>query len=287
MIDAIARWLGLPQREPIAQQLPLLPRPTCALLTGAAGQVARLVLPAVCDAAQAWRLVDRVAIPDDGAFPDRHLRTLGTAGGAQDLLEGVDVVLHFAGQAKPASHDVLHRENVEVVDWLLQEMDRAGVRRLVYASSMHVMGGYSRRDRVLPTHPPRPSSPYGESKLHAEQRIAAAVRRGALEALVLRMGHVTDRIDVAEPANWLAADDLARLVCIGMRHPRITLTTVHAVTPHAGDDLGQREFARRFGMEWRRDAPSYTKALQRLRAWYGDDLVAQRFRGGVFMSGRA
>lgn len=283
--------LGWLRRRPDPAALRPLDAPAVrvrrVLVTGAAGQVAGLVLPLLRAQADHWRLADQRSEGMPSWCSDVRVLPLGPGHDAGVLLDDVDAVVHLAGQAKPAAPDVLHARNVELLQWLLDAMRSAGVRRLVHASSMHVMGRYTREERVTPDLPPRPSDAYGESKLAGESRIAAACDAGSLDALVLRIGHVTARAAEAEPANWLAADDLARLIAIGIARPPAGLTIVHAVTPHAGDDMGQAAFAQRTGMQWRSDAPAYRESRARLASWYGDDVVARALRGGVFASGRA
>ncbi|MES3035477.1 MAG: NAD(P)-dependent oxidoreductase [Gemmatimonadota bacterium] len=262
------------------------PRPRRVLVTGAAGSVAGMVLPLLRDQAQRWRLTDsRDAMPSH--LGEVRVQLLGMGMQSHGLFDDVDAVVHLAGQAKPAPVDVLRRRNVEVLEWLLEEMRAAGVRRLVYASSMHVMGGYSRFERVTLDRPPMPSDAYGASKIEAESRIRSAALQSPLDALVLRMGHVTTDVATAEPGNWLAADDLARLIVIGLTHPHLGVATVHAVTPHRGDDMGQAAFAAQYGMAWRTDAPRYRVAMRRLKQFYGADTLARTLRGGTFASGRA
>ena len=280
-------WLRRAPRAPLEVTFgSSSPRPRRVLVTGAAGEVAGLVLPLLRDQAQRWRLTDsRNTMPD--GIGEVRVQLLGMGMPSHGLFDEVDAVVHLAGQAKPAPADVLRRRNVEVLEWLLDAMRAAGVRRLVYASSMHVMGGYSRLERVTPDRPPLPSDAYGASKIEAESRIRSAAAQGPLDALVLRMGHVTTVVEAAEPGNWLAADDLARLITIGLTHPRLGVTTVHAVTPHRGDDMGQAAFAAQYGMSWRTDAPRYRTAMRRLNQWYGNDALARTLRGGTFASGRA
>lgn len=271
------RDAGDTERDPAVQRV---------LLTGAAGGVAAQLLPLITPLAPHWRLVD--ARPDGlHGFSDVRVRSIGPGTEADDLFSGVDAVVHLAGQAKPAPVDVLQAQNVETTRWLLAQMQAAGIRRLVYASSMHVMGRYPRVERVTPALEPRPSDAYGASKVAAERLIAAAAQEWDLRALVLRMGHVMPTAAAAEPGNWLATDDLARLVAIGLHHRPVGVATVHAVTPHRGDDMGQRAFSAASGMRWRNDAPSYRAAMQRVAEWYGDDATARLLRGGVFASGRA
>ena len=259
--------------------------PPRVLFTGAGGVLGNLVLPALNDGAYAWRLADRADTMPTSGFPHRHVIDLGTDKSSH-IFRDVDAVVHFAAQSKPAPAQVLHRTNVELVQWLLDNMLSAGISRLVYASSMHVVGLYDRHTAVRPADAPKPDSYYGESKLRAEQLIQAAASSHDLKALILRIGHAEPDASNAEPGNWLAIDDLAGLVRIGLSQQLPGAVIVHAVTPHLGDDLGQDAFSDATGMRWSK-APSYADAMKRVPQWYRNDTVAQQYRGGVFASGRA
>lgn len=261
------------------------PLPGRVLFTGAGGTLGRAILPRLADHALAWRLVDRTEDMPANEFNDRHVVDLGTDNAAH-IFRDVDTVVHFAAQSKPAPASVLRRDNVEMVRWLLDNMVSAGVSRLVYASSMHVMGMYDRTTAIRPTDAPKPDGAYGESKLHAERLIQEACASHNLHALIMRIGDAESAASAAEPGNWLATDDLVKLVRIGLSQQLDGATLVHAVTPHRGDDMGQRNFAEATGMQWSK-APSYSDAMKRVPQWYGTDEVARRFRGGVFASGRA
>ena len=106
------------------------------------------------------------------------------------LLGGSDVVFHLAGQPGVRSSwgngfaDYV-RNNVTVTHRLLEASERAGIRRFVYASSSSVYGNTSR----LPTResdPCRPFSPYGVSKLAAENLCTAYADNGRVETVSLR-----------------------------------------------------------------------------------------------------
>lgn len=282
-------WIGGTRREslkPTPQCVPAEHVPQRVLLTGAAGCVAAQLLPLLTLRAWQWRLTDACdTIPPE--FGEVRVLQLGAGRHSDRLFEDVDAVVHLSGQAKPAPPELLRQRNIEVMDWLLEEMRAVGIRRLVHASSMHVVGGYRRNQPVTPNVEPRPSDAYGSSKLQAERLIHAAAESWGLQALVLRLGHVTPFVSDAEPGNWLASDDLARLVSIGLHRALTGVTTVHAVTPHRGDDMGQAAIAAQLGMTWRSDAPSYRESMQRISAWYRDDATACELRGGVFASGRA
>jgi nucleoside-diphosphate-sugar epimerase len=95
------------------------------------------------------------------------------SGGAGTLLEPDDVVYHLAGRPGVRSSwggdfEQYLRNNVLATQRLLEACAKVGVKKLVFASSSSVYGNAE----TLPTGEdvlPRPVSPYGASKLAAEE----------------------------------------------------------------------------------------------------------------------
>jgi NAD+ dependent glucose-6-phosphate dehydrogenase len=119
---------------------------------------------------------------------------------------GVDVVVHLA--ADPTAHqswENLLGPNVDAVVHVYHAAADAGVPRLVFASSNHVMGGYAddpRPARLTTDLPPRPgaryvsngeardSTAYGAAKLFGERAGAAYAATYGLSVLAVRIGWV-------------------------------------------------------------------------------------------------
>jgi UDP-glucose 4-epimerase len=113
---------------------------------------------------------------------------------------GVAGVVHLAGK-KAVEESVreplrYYRENGDGVLALLQAMDGAGVRRLVFSSSAAVYGAPA-SSPVLEDDPTVPLSPYGRSKLLGEWMVADAAGTAAIGAVSLRYFNV---VGCAEPA---------------------------------------------------------------------------------------
>lgn len=118
----------------------------------------------------------------------RHLEQDLATMAAPGPIAGADVVIHLAGRpgVRP-SFDLFDRyvhDNVIATRQLIEACRVAGsVRRLVYASSSSVYGNAPlplREDRE-----PAPISPYGQTKLEAEQ-LCLGVHGGAFETVALR-----------------------------------------------------------------------------------------------------
>jgi nucleoside-diphosphate-sugar epimerase len=106
------------------------------------------------------------------------------------VLDGADAVFHLAAQAGVRaswgrSFDVYTRNNIQVTQKLLEASRDAGLKKFIYASSSSVYG----LTPVLPmaeTNPVQPLSPYGVSKLAAEQLCFLYYKNFGVPAVSLR-----------------------------------------------------------------------------------------------------
>jgi nucleoside-diphosphate-sugar epimerase len=104
------------------------------------------------------------------------------------LLDGIDMVFHLAampGLIKSWSDfDLYESCNVTATQRLLEAArNRSGLKRFVYASTSSVYGRFSSGDESMPT---RPISPYGVTKLAAENLCRVYAEEHGLPLVVLR-----------------------------------------------------------------------------------------------------
>ncbi|MBX9584017.1 MAG: NAD-dependent epimerase/dehydratase family protein, partial [Gemmataceae bacterium] len=105
-----------------------------------------------------------------------------------DLVAGAERVFHLAAMPGLArswlDFDTYARHNLTATHRLLEALKGSTtLKRLVYASTSSVYGRYASGDESLPT---RPSSPYGITKLAAEQLCRVYADEFGLPAVVLR-----------------------------------------------------------------------------------------------------
>lgn len=160
------------------------------LITGANGFVGR----AACRRLRADGLAVVAAMRQPDGSADAV--PVGDIDGDTDwtsALAGVDAVLHLAARVhvmNERSADPLaefRRVNVQGTLRLAQQAVQAGVKRLVYVSSVKVNGEQTEPGRPFAaTDAPAPVDPYGVSKFEAEQGLRALSQATGLELVIVR-----------------------------------------------------------------------------------------------------
>ena len=162
------------------------------LITGANGFVGRLLCEELRLRGQSVRAAVRSARQDEGIDKIE----VGNIDGETDWLEalqGVDVVIHLAARVhvmKEAATDPLAeflKVNLQGTKNLAEQAAAAGIKRLVYVSSIKVNG-----EKTSVMHPfteaddPKPQDPYGISKRRAEQALQIISQETGLEVVIVR-----------------------------------------------------------------------------------------------------
>lgn len=171
------------------------------LVTGAAGFIGSHVVELVASRGCEVVALDNFNSYYDPAIKIRNARQVYESSGVtvtdRDLvvgplneeLEGVDVIVHLAGQPGVRSSwenfDSYVRDNISATEHLLRGALKMGIRRFVYASSSSVYGN-APKFPVDETAPTSPFSPYGVTKLAGEHLVRAYSSNFELTAMCLR-----------------------------------------------------------------------------------------------------
>jgi len=163
-----------------------------ALVTGGAGFIGSHLTRALLRRGLEVVVVDDLSVGKRENLPDEADLVVGDIRNAALLdrvLKDVDVVFHQAARVsirRSVDRFVDDAEvNISGTLRLLDALRHSSVRRLIYASSMAVYGD-AEHFPVDEEHPLRPTSPYGISKLAAEQYCLQVCGYLGKEALALR-----------------------------------------------------------------------------------------------------
>lgn len=204
------------------------------LITGGAGGVARALRPELRAAGLRLRLFDRVPVPDPLAGEEVVVGSLADTALLEGAMQGVQGVLHLAGCTSDAGWEAQVADSMLGSIQLFEAARAAGVPRVIYASSNHVVGMYPRSRRIAEQALPRPDSRYGVAKAFGESLGAFFADKYGLGVLCIRIGNVGDvPVDRRRLSIWISPRDLAQLVLIGLHHAELGFRVVYGVSDNA------------------------------------------------------
>ena len=205
------------------------------LVTGAAGNMGRLLRPFLRRGGRVLRLADVVEVDDPQPGEEVVVADVTDPSAVAKICQDVDAVLHLGGISTEAAFDDVLTVNVVGTRNVLQGAVDAGARRVILASSNHAAGFYRRSDApdgVLPDElPARPDTFYGWSKAAGESLGALYHHRFGLDVVALRIGTCfPEPIGSRGLATWLAPRDAANLVEAILSAPEVGFRVVWAVS---------------------------------------------------------
>jgi uronate dehydrogenase len=201
------------------------------LLTGAAGRIASAVRPELRSLAGEVVLTDRVAV-DDVAAGERFVRAeLPDPAPWGELAAGCDAVVHLGAVPDESAFDVLAGPNLHGAFHVLDAARRAGVRRVVLASSGRATGFYRVGERLDGEATPRPDGLYAATKAFAEALGRMYADKFGLEVVALRIGTFLERPTTERDlSTWLSPGDARRLVRAALTGPVDGFLAVYGVS---------------------------------------------------------
>lgn len=201
------------------------------VLTGAAGRLGsylRAPLSKMCETLVSSDIVDAPAkLHANETFVQADLVDLDAM---VDLLKDADMVVHFGAIGDEAPFDQLLGPNFIGAYNIWEAAHRNGVRRVVYASSIHAVGMHRKTDFIGIDAPHRPDTFYGLAKCFAEDLASMYWDKRGLESVCMRI------LSCAQPTNpravgtWLSYDDLIHLVQRAIDTPITGFSIVYGVS---------------------------------------------------------
>lgn len=137
------------------------------------------------------------------------------------LLEGIDYVIHLAGDPDPEAdfYDSLLDLNFKIPYNLFEEahLEDNTVKRIIFASSVHAIGGYPDNVQVDTSDYPRPADMYGVSKVFMEALASYHAYTNNQESIGIRIGgfdgEISPEITNADAlATYLSKRDMCHLI---------------------------------------------------------------------------
>ena len=201
------------------------------VLTGAAGNLGshlREPLSQMCE-----ELVSTDIAEDIGTlYPGETYVRADLADMAQiaPLLDGADMVIHFGAIVDERPFPELLGPNFVGSYNIWEAGQKAGVRRIVYASSIHAVGMYPKSEFVGIDAPHRPDTFYGLAKCFTEDLGRMYWEKRGIESVHLRIYSCSQVTNTRALGSWLSYDDLIQLVTRAIDTPSVGFAVIYGVS---------------------------------------------------------
>ena len=201
------------------------------VLTGAAGRLGSYLREPLTKLAD--ELISSDIVDDFGKlYPgERYVKAdLANLSEIEPLLEGAYMVVHFGAVGDEAPFEEILGPNIVGAYNIWEAAYRQGVRRVVYASSIHAVGMYPKTDGIDTNVPHRPDTYYGLAKCFAEDVASLYWDRRGIESVCMRILSCAQVTNARALGTWLSYDDLIQLVTRAIDTPVTGFTVVYGVS---------------------------------------------------------
>lgn len=252
------------------------------LITGAAGNLGSAMRPRLAGLAPRLRLADRVAVPDPAPNEEVVQCDLADAAAVEAMVAGTEGIVHFGGRSVEDRWSVIRAANIDGMVNLYEAARRQGVRRIVFASSNHVIGFYPPGERLDAATPPRPDSLYGLSKAFGEDLAQLYWDKFGIETLSIRIGSCFEK-----PRNrrmlstWMSFDDLAALIARAFAVDRLGCTMVYGVSANPAG-WWDNSHAAHLGWQPQDSAETFRAEVEVATPPAGAEAPESRWQGAAF-----
>jgi uronate dehydrogenase len=253
------------------------------LITGAAGRIGSMLRPRLAGEGRTLRLLD-IAELTAGPGEEAIHASVTDLDAMTAACRGADAVIHLAGIATEGPWPEILELNIQGTYVAFEAARRAGVPRVIFASSNHAVGFSPRESFPVPDYAfPVPDTYYGVAKVTGEGLAALYHYRYGMDAVCIRiLTCFEEPPSLRGLSTWLSPDDAGRLFDACLTVPDPGFRVVFGVSANTRGGWVSLAEARALGYEPRDDAEVFAAALI---AEYGEpdpDDPVFRYLGGEF-----
>jgi uronate dehydrogenase len=201
------------------------------VLTGAAGRLGsylREPLSKLTDELVSTDIAEDLGTLYEG---ERYVKAnLESLDAMTSLLKGADMVVHFGAIGDEAPFDKILGPNIIGAYNVWEAAHLNGVKRVIYASSIHAVGMYPKNEFIGTDVAHRPDTFYGLAKCFAEDLGRMYWEKRGLESIHMRILSCAKVTNARALGSWLSYDDLIHLVTRCIETPVCGFSIIYGVS---------------------------------------------------------
>ena len=255
------------------------------LLTGAGGRLAsqlRAPLSNLCDQLLSTDLKEDIG---DLFKNEKFVRSdLSNYNEICDLVQGSTIICHFGAIVDEVPFEQLLGPNIIGSYNIWESAKNYNVKRVIYASSIHAVGMYSKTETLLPSKAHNPDSFYGLSKCFSEDLAKMYFEKNGIESVCLRIAScIPFPTSARSLSTWLSYEDLILLVTRCIDTPYIGFSVIYGVSNNNRKNINNIESSH-IGFYPKDNAEDFSKKI--LQDNLSDELSdkGNQLHGGPFAS---
>ena len=201
------------------------------VLTGAAGRLGSYLREPLAKMADS--LVSTDIVDDIGTLYEGETYIKGDLASLDDMmkvLDGADMVVHFGAFVDEGPFEKLLGPNFVGAYNVWEAAYQHGLKRVVYASSIHAVGMYPKNEFIGTDVPHRPDTFYGLAKCFAEDLGRMYWEKRGLESVHMRILSCAQVNNARALGSWLSYDDLIQLVTRCIDTPVTGFSVIYGVS---------------------------------------------------------
>jgi uronate dehydrogenase len=208
-----------------------MPRFNRLLITGAAGNLGKELRRGLAPLTATLRLADRGEMAPAADHEEIVMGELGDFDAVMRIVEGCDAIVHFGAAPVERPWAEILESSIKGGYNVYEAARRHGIKRIVYASSIHAVGYERREDGADTDTPHNPDTLYGVSKCFVEDLAKMYFNKFGIESACLRINSCFPKpVDRRHLATWQSFDDLIHLVERCLISERIGYTVVYGIS---------------------------------------------------------
>ena len=192
------------------------------LITGAAGRLGSVLRPGLAHLATKIRVAGREPFSDLKPNEEQAIFDLADMEATIAAAKDCDAIVHFGGAPMECAWQTILDSSIRGSYHIYEGARKHGVKRVVYASSVHAIGYHEMEAQIGVDAPVRPDSLYGVSKNFVESLSRLYWDKFGIETACLRIfSSFPEPTDRRMLWSYLSFADCVRLVEASLTAPRV------------------------------------------------------------------
>lgn len=253
------------------------------LLTGASGLLGTQLRRGLAPLTNHLRLLDRDAAADLQPLEEMIQCDLSDEAATIAATEGVDAIVHFGGASRERVWQDVLDSTIRGSYHIYEGARKHGVKRVVYASSVHAIGYHALEAHIDIDAKQRPDSLYGVSKCFVESLSSLYWDKFGIETACLRIfSSFPEPADRRMLWSWLSFDDCIGLVTAALTAPHVGHTISFGMSDNRVKPVDNSK-AGHLGYQPQHTSEPYRAAVEAAKPPLDPNAPSTRLLGGWFV----